>query len=259
MLVDSSPSALSIFDGFRYQYVPRSNHFAMLFRLSLPLDEPGLTTNQAATFTPLNNHLKLGGFHLKVTTDLAIFAQTQPSHNLFYFRTRHLDINLFIKDIQLMKLDFKITHSSKEMEMSGAFRDSVTTTWNTCFPSGIFMSYRPQAVQSRSIIIAAGIAAAPLLYSYALFFLFGKYLKLTVDNLDAGMYIDFRRSQTNGFYLRGNIRVKLFNLFIVRIDAEVQHVNGVELKRRLRSKDPVHKCPDYEMTHVNAFLQNHFR
>ncbi len=230
----------------------------MLFRLSLPLNEPGLTSNKPALFTPLNNHIKLGGFYFKATTDLAIFAQTKPSHNLFYFRTRNLVIDLYIKDIQLLKIDFKLTHSSKEMELSGAFRDSVSNTWNTCFPSGIFMSYKPYAAQRGLGSVIVAVTAVPFVYSYALFYLFGKNLKLAVENLDAGLYIDFRRSQTNGFYLRGRIRVKLFDLFDVKIDAEIQHVNGIELKRRLMSRDPVNMCPDYEMTEVNKFLMKNF-
>ncbi len=146
------------------------------------------------------------------------------------------------------------------MELTGAFRDSVSNTWNTCFPSGIFASFRPTQVQRGITGIIAGIGVGlgvVGLYSFTLFFLFGKYLKLTVENVDLGMYIDFRRSQTNGFYVRGSMRVKLFDLFNININAEIQHVNGIELKRRLRSMNSVNMCPDYEMTQVNAFILKH--
>ena len=136
--------------------------------------------------------------------------------NVFYTQTSHLDLDLYYNGKSLIAIRGNVP-------MQGALR---SLSNDECFSNGFFFRANIDSVK-----VDTGIK----IYSEHLAPLFG-FNELNFENLiDIGYYVDFRRSQTNGFFARGDVYVNLFNAFKLKIFTELTHINSVELKRRIDS------------------------
>lgn len=142
-------------------------------------------------------------------------------------------------DLFYNKLNLLTFHPTTQI--SGVLRDAVVESVNTCFPSGVFIS--------SNLAVRTNIFGG----------LFGIELFSLKGSVDAGIYLNMRKFQNNGLFLRGYAKVKIFCLLQTELDLEFQKVNRIEIERRARSMNPASYCLDYEMTPVTRYILNRFQ
>jgi hypothetical protein len=170
--------------------------------------------------------------------------------NNFHALVHSLDTDLFFNTRHLLSFRAKNT---KHSMLSGILRDDKDDSSSSS--NGLFLS----APNLDAVTSMVGRPPTLTMYSEMLSFLFGSY-ELTAENsLNMGHYIDFRRSQLNGFFMRiGETRIKLFNLFKLKVSLEIEQVAIGELKRRFRVLNDElianNNCANCHLTNVAAYL-----
>jgi hypothetical protein len=116
---------------------------------------------------------------------------------------------------------------------------------DVCFSNGLFLH-----ADIDSVKIDAGIK----LYSEHLAPIFG-FNELNLENsIDMGYYIDFSRSQFNGFFARGDVYVSLFDVFKLKISTELTFISSSELKQRIDSLKVCSLVSPDQLTPLNKYL-----
>ena len=225
-LTDSSNKSMVIYDGLRKQQIPSANNFALQLRIAMPSDK------KVATFFESDSASKKG-YLLQLHTDLDIYSQLNRDMNLYYYRTNGIRLGLFFNSKQVLKIIIPTGPS-------GAIRDSRTDSMATCFPSGIYLNNRLEMGKNSDFVFLSE-ALGPLI----------GLLQLELEaSLDAGFYVDFRRSQINGFFTSADINLSLFGIFNVKAYFEFTLINSFELKRRIDSMRASSHCPAAEINSI---------
>ena len=117
-----------------------------------------------------------------------------------------------------------------------------------CFSNGLFFHANIDSVK-----FDTGIK----LYSEHFAPLFG-FNELNFENsIDMGYYFDFQQYESNGFFARGDVYVRLFNAFKLKVFTEFTHINRDALKRRIHSLNACSLVDSTQITPLNKYLAEH--
>lgn len=170
-----------------------------------------------------------------------MYSQYQREIDYFNVLTNKFETDLFFNSRHLLSL------RANKTSLSGSIRDMKDSLHAR---NGLFLNTQIDKLNAFS-------KNRLTMYSESLSFLFGDGYELNMENsIDIGHYIDFGHSELNGFFIRADTFIKLFNIFKVKVNFEVEQVTVHELRRRFELLD-VNKnlnCTDCQISNVAAYL-----
>ncbi|CAF0994411.1 unnamed protein product, partial [Brachionus calyciflorus] len=228
-LVINNLMPIVAYDSMRYHHVQPSKQFNMKFQIGMPLSAKNLIYYSSGNKK---------GFHFRMFNDLYLTAEIN-SLNFLGFRSQRSRLDLFYNGLNLISFD-------NLLSMNGLLRDSPTNALNTCYPSGLYSIVDLNATPSK--ILGSRFFAS--IIGPSLFELKGR--------IELAFYMNMRTFKNNGFFLRTDLKVNLFNIFKVSIDLEIQKVNSIEMQRRVDSMQTSSFCPDTQMSKGTKYLMDKF-